>query len=217
MELSRVLNRGLAACVAVVGMTFLVPAHAVSVVGKWDPSFGSAFSGLGWRGEAAFFLPDACLAESGWVLNTDACSDSGMKLLSARVEFYKVGDPTNPEFQETLLFDIPSSEVDSMRIDSGLLTGVLGTFGYSRASTLPLAGYPYTSFVLFFEGDLARMSYTSETPNGVFTGSSDTDPIDGRPVMTFSVVPEPGSVPLVLTALLLIGMLARRQSVTLPR
>jgi len=217
MELSRVLSRGLAACVAVIGMTSLAPAHAISIIGKWDPSFGSGFPDLGWRGEAIFFLPDACLAESGWVLNSSSCSDSGMKLISAEVEFYKVSDPTNVAFQETLLFDLPSSAVDRMRIDSGQLTGVDGSFLYSRSSTLVLAGAPYTSFVQFFEGDLAWMSYTSDTPNGVVTGFSDPNPSDGRPVITFSVIPEPGSVLLVLVALLMIGLLARRRPATLPR
>jgi hypothetical protein len=217
MELSRVLNRGLAACVAVVGMMSMAPAHAVSVVGKWDPSFGAGFPDLGWRGEATFFLPDACLAESGWVLNSNSCSDSGMKILSAEVEFYKVSDPTNAAFQETLLFDVPSSAVDRMRIGSGQLTGVDGSFLYSRSSTLALAGAPYTSFVLFFEGDLAWMSYTSDTPNGVVTGFSDPNPADGRPVVTFSVIPEPGSVTLLLAALLMIGVLSRRRPAKLPR
>jgi hypothetical protein len=217
MELSRVLKRVLAACVAVIGMTALAPAHAISIIGKWDPSFGAGFPDLGWRGEAIFFLPDDCLAESGWVLNTASCSDSGMKVLSAEVEFYKVSDPTNAAFQETLLFDVPSSAVDRMRIGSGQLTGVDGSFLYSRSSTLVLAGYPYTSFVLFFEGDLAWMSYTSDTPNGVVTGFSDPNPADGRPVITFSVIPEPGSVPLVLAALLIIGLLSRRRPARSPR
>jgi len=212
MELSRVLIRGLAACVAVIGMTSVAPAHAISIVGKWDPSFGAGFPDLGWRGEATFFLPDACLAESGWVLNSSSCSDSGMKLLSAEVEFYKVSDPTNVAFQETLLFDVPSSAVERMRIEGGQLTGVDGSFLYSRSSTLLLAGAPYTSFVQFFEGNLAWMSYTSDTPNGVVTGFSDPNPADGRPVITFSVIPEPGSVLMVFAALLMTGVLVNRQS-----
>ncbi len=195
----------------------MAPAHAVTIAGKWDPSFGSGFPDLGWRGEATFFLPDACLAESGWVLNSSSCSDFGMKLLSAEVEFYKVSDPTNAAFQETLLFDVPSSAVDRMRIDGGQLTGVDGSFLYSRFSTLALAGAPYTSFVQFFEGDLAWMSYTSDTPNGVVTGFSDPNPADGRPVVTFSVIPEPGSVPLVLAALLTIGLLSSRRPSKLQR
>jgi hypothetical protein len=123
----------------------------------------------------------------------------------------------NAAFQETLLFDVPSLAVDRMRIEGGQLTGVDGSFAYSRSSTLELAGAPYTSFVQFFEGDLAWMSYTSDTPNGVVTGFSDPNPADGRPVITFSVIPEPGSVLLVLAALLIIGLVSRRQPARLPR
>jgi hypothetical protein len=130
-----------------------------------------------------------------------------MKITSAEVEFYKVSDPTNPAFQEILDFDLPLSAVDSMRVESGLPTGVDGTFLYSRPSTLPLAGAPFASFVLFFEGDLALMSFIFESPNGTLTGVSDRNA-----VMTFSVVPEPNSVPLVLAGLLAIGWLARRPS-----
>jgi hypothetical protein len=211
MELSRAIARALIALSLIVGLTATAPARAISYVGKWDPAFGAAFPDLGWRGEAKFFLPNDCLAESGLILNSDGCSDFGMKILSAEVEFYKLSDPTNPAFQETLSFDIPSDVVFSMELDEGLLSGVYGAFLYSRSSTLTLAGAPYTDFTLFFEGDLARMYYVSSPPDGPKTdGYSSRDSIDGRPFMTFSVIPEPGSVPLFLTALLVIGVLARR-------
>lgn len=179
------------------------PAHAVIYVGDWDPSFGAAFPDLGWRGEATFFVPDACLANDGWVLNSDSCSASGMRILGAEVEFYRLSDPTNPAFQETLLFDVPSSAVVSMQLDDGMLTGVLGTFLYSRASTLPIAGSPFADFVLFFEADLARMSYVLAIPGGeIQEGISDRHPPDGSPFITFRVVPEPGGLGLLLAALL---------------
>jgi hypothetical protein len=186
------------------------PAHAVSIIGKWDPSFGAAFPDLGWRGSATFFLPDPCLGESGFVSNFDSCSSGGMKILSAEVEFYKVSDPTNPTFQETLLFDTPSDAVVGMSLDGGLLTGVFGAFLYPRSSTLPLAGGPFTEFWLFFEGDLARMLYVSDPTEGKKTfGFSDENPADGRPFMTFSVVPEPGSLALLLVSLLAMFSFAR--------
>jgi len=212
MELSRSLSRALAASLMGAGMRFAVPSHAITIVGKWDPSFGFPFPDLGWRGEARFFLPNACLALSGWVPNSDSCSDLGMKIISSEVEFYKVSDPTNPAFQEILDFDLPLSAVDSMRIESGLVTGVNGTFLYSRPSTLPLAGAPFASFVLFFEGDLALMSLIYESPNGTLTGVSDRNA-----VVHFSVVSEPNSVPLVLAALLAIGWPARRPSSSSPQ
>lgn len=212
MELSRSLSRALAASLMMAGMLFAAPIHAVTIIGKWDPSFGFPFPDLGWRGEARFFLPKACLALSGWVPNSDSCSDFSMKIISAEVEFYKVSDPTNPAFQEILDFDLPLSDVDSMRIESGSVTGVNGMFLYSRPSTLPLAGAPFASFVLFFEGDLALMSFNYESPNGPLSGVSERNA-----VVTFSVVPEPNSVPLVLAALLAIGWLARRPSPKWPQ
>ena len=136
---------------------FAPSAQAIQYTGAWDPSFGSAFPDLGWRGEATFFVPDACLSQSGWVFNFDSCSSSGMQLVSAEVEFYKFSDPTNTTFQETLSFDVSSPFVLAMKLDNGLLTGVLGTFNYFMPSTLPIAGGPYTDFVLLFENDIARM------------------------------------------------------------
>jgi hypothetical protein len=201
----------IASTVALVALlTVTPPAKAIIWTGAWDPAFGSAFPNLGWRGEATFFLPDACLAEQGWVFNFESCSAFGMKILSAEVEFYKLSDPADPAFHETLLFDVPSSAVLSMNIDDGVLTGVLGTFLYSRPSTLPIAGGPYTDFVLFFEDNLARMGFVSSPPNGPRTsGFSDKSPSDGSPFITFRVVPEPGSWSLLLLAATT-GLLMRR-------
>src|SRR5512134_1643547 len=87
---------------------FAAPAHAVIYTGDWDPAFGSAFPDLGWRGDATFFIPDACVGLSGWVFNFGQCS--GMKILEAEVEFYSLSDPTEATL-ETLVFDIPSNAV----------------------------------------------------------------------------------------------------------
>jgi hypothetical protein len=195
-------SRTVAATCAVASMfSVATPAKAVIWTGAWDPAFGSAFPDLGWRGEASFFLPDACQSEEGWVFNFESCSGSGMKILSAEVEFYKLSDPTNAAFQETLSFNIPSSAVLSMRIEDGVLAGVIGTFLYSRPSTLPIAGGPYTDFVLFFEDDIARMGFVSDPPEGKRTsGFSDKNPSDGTPFITFRVVPEPAVWTLLLLA-----------------
>jgi len=194
-------------------LAFAPSAQAIQYTGAWDPSFGSAFPDLGWRGEATFFIPDACLSQSGWVFNFDSCSSSGMQLVSAEVEFYKFSDPTNTAFQETLSFDVPSPFVLAMKLDNGLLTGVLGTFNYFRPSTLPIAGGPYTEFVLLFEDDIARMGFVSDPPEGNKTaGFSDRSPADGTPFITFRVVPEPTSLPLLLLGIGVMGWLARRKS-----
>jgi hypothetical protein len=209
-------SRSCAAAAAFASMLAVAsPAQAAVYTGAWDPAFGSSFPDLGWRGEATFFVPDACLSRSGWVFNFDSCSSSGMRLVSAEVDFYKLSDPENTAFQETLSFDDPSPFVLSMKIENGLLTGVLGTFDYFRPSTLPLAGGPYTDFVLLFENDIARMGFVSDPPEGhKSSGFSDRSPPDGSPFITFRFVPEPGSLPLLLAGLGVIGFLARRRLIS---
>lgn len=206
-------RRGTGAIAIAAGLACAAPAHSAIFTGAWDPAFGPAFPDLGWRGEASFFVPDACLAQSGLVFNFESCSSFGMQLLNAEVEFYKLSDPTNPAFHETLVFDLPSDAVLAMRIEDGLLTGVLGSFLYSRPSTTPLAGGPYTEFVLFFEDDLARLGFVSDPPKGPKTwGFSERNPPDGSPLITFRVVPEPGSLLLMVFGLAAIGTFRRRKA-----
>lgn len=212
MALSKVFFRGLLALALVVGVTAVTPARAISYIGKWDPAFGSDFPDLGWRGEVSFFIPDACLALTGFVSNANACSGFDMKFLSAEVEFYKVSDPTNPAFQETLVFDPVASILSGVDLDGGFPTGLWGAFLTPEASTLELAGAPFTQFSLFFEGDLARLFYKSVEDGKETSGFSDRVADDGRPFITFSVVPEPGSQLLMLMALLAIAFVAQRRT-----
>lgn len=205
------LKRARAALLVAAGLACSAPSQAIIFTGAWDPAFGSAFPELGWRGEAKFFVPDPCLAESGWVFNFESCSGGGMKVLSAEVEFYKLTDPTNPVFQETLSFSDPTDLVLAMKIEGGELVGLYATFDYFVPSTLAIAGGPYTDFVLLFQDDLARMAFISDPPDGPkVKGISDANPPDGSPFITFRVVPEPASVALLLVALLVIGVQLRR-------
>jgi hypothetical protein len=205
------LKRANAALLVATGLACGAPSQAAIYDGAWDPAFGAAFPDLGWSGRARFFVPDACLAESGWVFNFESCSNFGMKVLSAEVEFYKLGDRENPLYRETLSFDDPTSFVAAMRIEDGDLAGLYATFDYFVPSTLAIAGGPYTDFVLLFEGDIARMGFISDPPNGHKTkGISDRNPPDGAPFITFRVVPEPSSLTLVFLSLLGIASLAMR-------
>jgi hypothetical protein len=129
-----------------------------------------------------------------------------MSLLSARVDFYKVSDPTNATFQESIFFNTPSPFVTWVRIDDGMLSGVMGSFNYLVPATLPLAGGPDTSFVLLFEDTIARLGFVSEGHSGL----SDTSPPDGSPFITFQLVPEPGSVTILALALAAMTWLSRR-------
>ncbi len=218
-RMSDCVARWLSAAVVAFAALAAAPAHAIYYVGDWDPAFGSDFPELGWRGQAKFFVPDACLAIDGWVFNGNACSGLGMQLVSAEVEFYKLSDPTNTAFQETLQFDVASSAVVAMELEDGHLTGVLGSFLYSRPSTLPIAGGPYTDFVLFFEIDLARLFYVSSPPDEHPTaGFSERHPADGSPFINFRTVPEPGVVGLLSAAMLgLVLLRAARRRREAPR
>ena len=91
--LNRTRARALIACaVAAIGsVTAMGPASAAKFVAGFDPLFGLTYPGLGFRGEATFFIPDTCLAYTGVITaSTDAlgCAGSDMQMLSARVEFY---------------------------------------------------------------------------------------------------------------------------------
>lgn len=181
------------------------PAQAALYSGDWDPAFGSAFPDLGWRGDATFFIPDACVGLSGWVFNFGQCS--GMKILEAEVEFYSLSDPASTTL-ETLVFDVPSTAVGWANLDDGQLLGVIGAFPYFRLSMLDIAGGDYTKFFLSFVDDFPVL--IADPPGPHNTVMSDITP-QGRPTITFRVVPEPGALALLGLGLGMIGLMTRQK------
>ena len=233
-HLSNNLRRVGAVAAMTVALALAAPAHAARYVGSWDPAFGPPFTDLGWRGQATFFVPDACLALSGVVLNSNNCSNFSMQLVSAEVGFYRLSDPTDAAFHETLPFATSSPLVFSMTIDNGTLAGVVGSFGYFVPSDLSIAGGPNSEFALLFQEDLARMAFSYDPPGEcvhdghgylgrnddahddckIFGFSQLQAPDGSRPFITFRIatVPEPGSLALALLAMALFGVQYRRRA-----
>lgn len=217
---------------------FASQAHAGQYIGKWDPAFGFQFSTLGWKGQAVFFIPDACLASDGVKSNTGVCS--GMSILSAEVDFYALGDTST--IIDKIFFNTPSTDVTSMTVEGGVLSAVVGQFDYFVESNIngPDGGGK-TSFELGFIqpslDNLARLAfeYLGPCPDDdetckserkrkkkefddelcLITGFSQTDGAGGtgKPLISFEplTVPEPGSIALMLPALGLLAAYRRRK------
>ena len=161
-------------------------AQAAFYTGTWDPTFGGIFPDLGWKGTATFFIPDACLSESGTISNSDACSGGGMKLLSASVDFYNATlDPAGLNILETLTFDplaLPVGFIYSMDVTDGQLTGVSSAFSAPVQAFSSIAGNGTYFFDLtFLDSDSdpnslggAQLAYTkgAVSPYCAFNGST---------------------------------------------
>ena len=88
--------------VAIVLSTLMLASTALArnISGAWDPDFGGAYTGTGFRGDVQFFVPDACLPTGigvlGWISDAAACSSGGMYLISASVTFYDNNETLTP-------------------------------------------------------------------------------------------------------------------------
>jgi hypothetical protein len=189
-------------------------ANAAVYAGDWDPDFGGDFAGLGWKGEAMFFIPDSCLALSGLISNGNACSNGGMQVLSAQVTFYDFANPST--IYETLTFTPLANTVLGMYVDashqlSGLNTNFLGPV---LSAAGPAAG---NYFDLVFQKAKVALYYTPDTTYNPGTCASGPLAIEGCgvsaniPTMTITPVPEPSTYALLLAGLGAVGWLAKRR------
>ena len=67
-------------------------AQATYVVGTWDPTYGTPFANLGWRGSATLQAAPSCLAVPGIVPNNGIACPL-MTVVNATVEFYDINTP----------------------------------------------------------------------------------------------------------------------------
>lgn len=189
-------------------------ARAAIYGGSWDPAYGAAFSGLGWKGSATFFIPDACLADAGWIDNTaSTCANGGMKVLSATVVLYDLNSLAAPE---TLQFD-PNVQVYQMFVNAGQLEGVSSNFLGPVHATSSFAGNGTNYFDLKFLPSTTQMVQLYHTvgnidPICVYTGTPAGCGFSASsPTMILTLVPEPATYALVLAGLGAIGLTMRRR------
>lgn len=212
-------------------------ANAAVYTGVWDPTYGSPFLNLGWRGTAEYFVPNECEPTgTADIYNASACSGNAI-VTQAEVEFYDInaaidtGTGAQPTIS-TLVFNPSSLVIGTLRYVSGELTQLTTSFSNYMTPTEDLSAfgvYSNTEFSLFFTLDGPRLAwrecYSYYEGEGSFTASHYYEPECAFGVndaqqfpATFEItrVPEPGTLALACLALLALtprfraALLARR-------
>jgi hypothetical protein len=183
----------------------------VVVTGDWDPAIGGPFNLLGWRGQAQFDVPAACLvAGPVSVSSSDPCLGNGGSLifLGATVQFYPLADlslPSGAPTVDTVVFGTGALTVNSIDVLNGKVTRVTSdytvfqpTFSGSAFNALDQFG-----FALRFDSAFdATLVYGSKGIEGGFDGSPASNEQAGNfaqaPVVY--TTPEPGTLALVAGA-----------------
>jgi hypothetical protein len=177
-------------------------ANAGNIRGSWDPQFNSTFTGVGFRGEITFFVPDDCLSgPPGTTAYRDdghACSTDGMDLVDAEVVLYEYPNINN--IQSTITFAPPVQSPDPIlgilvEYDAtgagtvvGLDTGLIGPQPSNQVpgpyfASLP-SDFPDDLFLQFSSGFLESFPFSALTPGGAYLVPASCTPsdIEGEPL-----------------------------------
>lgn len=183
-------------------------ATAATYVGNWDPPFGAPFAAdLGWRGTAAFFVPDSCVpAGSSVVSNFPTCGGAAA-VTSATVQFYDTDVPGTTI--ATLAISSASMMVQTLYYVAGQLDQLDTSFSNSSAPSADLGSYGVTSttrFALQFDQSGPRLHWETSTAAG------SNDAANFPPQFTITPgVPEPSTYALLLAGLGVLTVVRRRR------
>lgn len=224
--LKATLAKRLAALLLTVTGALAVPgqASAALFVGDFDPAFGLAFPNLGFRGQGTFFVPDTCLGMNGVVTNS-ACP--GISVTSAFVNYYDTRSTPPPPtlVSQGYVFPPPNVPLIDVRLLGGNLLGVdSGTIGPQFVNVPDTMTVDPTDSLLFGNTWLRFQDLISVGDEGALPGAflfacsgrecglnstTQSNPAFFR--NGFTRVPEPDTVGLVLTALVIAGLVRRRR------
>lgn len=215
-------------------------AHAGNIRGSWDPQFNGTFTGVGFRGEIVFFVPDPCLSgpiNTTAYIGDAACStltsSNGMSFVDAEVVLYSY--PNTSAIQSTIDFGPPVTtpspdpilgilvQYDGTGAGTviGLDTDAIGPQPSNQnpgPNALP-GGFPADLYLQFSSGALASFPFNNLTPEGAYLLPEDCSegcfPVyaaesRSNPGVVTFAAPEPGSLALLLSAMGM-GWLARRR------
>jgi hypothetical protein len=220
------------------GLGAVGSSQAILISGAWDPVYGAPFDEgpevLGWRGTVTFDVPDACVV-AGWVKSNEC---AGMRLEEAQVVFYDVATPNDTV--DTL--DYESGDLSFFSILFGAAGEVLSVTSSFFAPQQPDSSFANINdygFQLQFVEAGARMYHSLDlafwsdsklvtidpkhcykwVPGFVcgYSGTySDGSPTEPAVFVEFKVVPEPGSISLLLASGLAGWALRRRPTRRVP-
>lgn len=188
-------------------------AQAAVYTAVWDPPFGAPFTNLGWRGNAAFFVPGNCEpAGTADVSNAGACG-GGAIVTYADVEFYDVNAAGQPTLA-TLDFNESSLVIGTLSYVNGELAQLTTSFSdiVVPAEDLTALGVaPGVGFFVDFTLSGPRLGWIScDLGIACESGFNDGTNFPPRFTITRAAVPEPGSQWLIGMALL--GLVVARRA-----
>jgi hypothetical protein len=216
----------LLALVTVIGMS---SAQAGVWSGSWDPTYGSPFTNLGWRGSANFDIP----ASPPCATDGTACLTGSPFIKDGQVTFYDVNTDSDLAVINWSTAELSGTSINALRFQAGNITQfATNPFPLKAPTLLPGAnGSSYGNFdtrlfslffVIDFDYDPSAvqalysgplLAWRETTCNGEICpgGLNDLSVPENRPALRVTLVPEPGSIALLSAALIALGGAARRR------